>query len=103
VLLVSTAKRSWRDNDFNTPGRHVIDKTGNQPLARECRNRPEHSNVDGDRSPRIADRFLFKLRFVYLKIVRQHGGVAHKASDAAIGVLQNYDVDLPAASSPNFY
>jgi hypothetical protein len=64
---------------------------------------PEHSNVDGDRSPRIGDRFLFKFRFVYLKIVRQHGGVARKASDPAIGVLQNYDVELPAPSSPNFY
>jgi hypothetical protein len=35
---------------------------------------------------------------VYLKIVRQHGGVARKASDAAIGVLKNYDVELPAPS-----
>jgi hypothetical protein len=47
---------------------------------------------------RIGDRFLFKFRFVYLKIVRQHGGVARKASDAAIGVLKNYEVELPAPS-----
>jgi len=98
VLLVGTAKRRWRDNDFNKPGRHVIDKTGNQPLARQCRNRPEQCNVDGDCCVRIGDRFLLKFRFVYLKIVRQHGGVARKASDAAIGVLKNYHVELPAPS-----
>jgi hypothetical protein len=30
--------------------------------------------------------------------VRQHGGVARKACDAAIGVLKNYHVELPAPS-----
>jgi hypothetical protein len=35
---------------------------------------------------------------VYLKIVRQLGGIAGKASDAAIGVLKHDEVKLPAAS-----
>jgi hypothetical protein len=36
--------------------------------------------------------------FLYLKIVRQHGGVARKASDTAVGVLQCDDVKPSAAS-----
>jgi hypothetical protein len=40
----------------------------------------------------------FNYDFLYLKIVRQQGGVARKASDAAIGVVKHDDVKLPAAS-----
>ena len=35
---------------------------------------------------------------MYLKIVCQHGGVAHKASDAAIGVLKYDNVKFTAPS-----
>ena len=35
---------------------------------------------------------------LYLKVARQHGGIAGEASDAAIGVLKYDDVKLPAAS-----
>jgi hypothetical protein len=41
---------------------------------------------------------LLELPFLYLKIVRQHGRVAGKTSDAAVGVLKYDDVKLPAAS-----
>jgi len=96
--LVGTAKRRWRDNDFNQSGRHVIDKTGNQPLARQCRTAWSTATSTATAVCGSENRFLFKFRFVYLKIVRHMAGVARKASDAAIGVLKNYDVELPAPS-----
>ena len=42
--------------------------------------------------------FGLEFPFLYLKIARQHGGIARKASDAAIGVLKYDEVKLPAAS-----
>jgi hypothetical protein len=68
------------------------------PSTRQCGNRPQHSNVEGDRRPRISDRFCLDFVFLYLKIVRQLGNVAGKASDAAIGVLKHDQVKLAAAS-----
>ena len=62
------------------------------------RNRPKQSNVDGNRCAGIGDRFCLEFPFLDLKILRQHGGVARKASDAAIGVLKYDDVKLSAAS-----
>ena len=87
-----------RYDDLNQSGRHVIDKAGDKPLARQCGNRPQQSNVDRNRRAGIGDRFFLEFPFLYLKIVRQHGGVARKARDAAIGVLKYDDVTLPAAS-----
>jgi len=65
---------------------------GNAGIARS------KSNIDGNRRAGIGDRFFLELAFLYLKIVRQHGGVASKPSDAAIGVLKYDDVKLPATS-----
>jgi hypothetical protein len=47
---------------------------------------------------RISDRFCLEFPFLYLKVARQHGGIADKASDAAIGVVEYDDVKLPATS-----
>ena len=63
-----------------------------------CRNRPERSDVHGNSRAGIADRFCLEFAFLYLKIVRQLGGVAGKPSDAAIGVMKHDEVKLPAAS-----
>jgi hypothetical protein len=90
--------RRWRYDDLNKSGRHVIDEAGDKPLARQCGNHPEQSNVDGNRRTGIGDRFCLEFPFLYLKIVRQHCGVARKAGDAAIGVVKYDDVKLPAAS-----
>ena len=58
----------------------------------------ERSNVDGDRRPRIGDRFCLEFPFLYLKIVRQLGGVPGKASDATVCVVKHDEVKLSAAS-----
>ena len=89
---------SWRHDDFNTSRRHVIHEAGDEPLSWQYRNRPKHCNVGGNCSAGIGDRFRLKFPFLYLKVVRQHGGIASKASHAAIGVLEHDDVKLPAAS-----
>jgi hypothetical protein len=46
--------------------------------------------------------FCLEFPFLYLKIVRQHGGVAREASDTAIGVLKYDNMKLPAASRNRF-
>jgi hypothetical protein len=75
-----------------------LNQAGDKPLARQSRNRPEQSNVDGDSRARIGDRFCLEFTFLYLKKVRQHARVACKASDAAIGVMKYDEVKLTAAS-----
>ena len=47
---------------------------------------------------RIGDRFCLDFPFLYLKIVRELGGVAREAGDAAIGVVKHDQVKLPAAA-----
>ena len=47
--------------------------SGNKPLARQCRNRPERSNVHCDRRAGIGDRFGLEFLILYLKITRQQG------------------------------
>ncbi len=89
--------RRWHD-DFNQSGRHVINETGDKPLTRQCGNRSERSNVDGNRRARIGDYFCSKFGFLYLKIARQSVGVAGKTSNAAIGMLKYDDVKISAAS-----
>src|SRR5271165_3282372 len=91
--------RCWRYDDFNESGRHVIDEAGDKPRSRQCGNRPEQSYVDGNRSVGVSDCFRLDFPFLYLKIVRQLGGVARKASDSAIGVVKYDEVKLPAAAS----
>ncbi len=93
-----STNRRWRYDDFNKPGRHVIDEAGDKPVARQCRNRPERSDVDCNRRARIGDRFGLEFRFLDLKIARQQRRVASEARDAAIGVLKYDEVKLPAAS-----
>ncbi len=88
----------WRYDDLNKSGRHVIYEAGDKPLARQCGNRPKRSSVDSNRRARIGDGLCLEFRLLYLKIMREHSGVAHKPSDAAIGVLKYDDVKLPAAS-----
>jgi hypothetical protein len=95
-LLITN--RRWRYDDFNNSGRHVIDEAGDEPVARQCRNRPERSDVDYNRGARIPDRFGLEFRFLDLKIARQKCRVASEARDAAIGVLKYDEVKLPAAS-----
>src|SRR5580700_11399958 len=90
--------RRWRYDDFNNSGRHVIDEAGDEPVARQCRNRPERSDVDYNRGARIPGRFGLEFRFLDLKIARQKCRVASEARDAAIGVLKYDEVKLPAAS-----
>jgi hypothetical protein len=55
-------------------------------------------NVNGDRRAGIGDCFSLEFPFLDLKVVRQHGGVAGKASYAAIGVVKHDEVKLPVAS-----
>jgi hypothetical protein len=88
----------WWYDDFNKSSRHIINEARDKPFAEQCGNRAERSSVDGDRRAGMCDRFCLESRFLYLKIVRQPGGVSRKASDAAISVLQYDDVKLPAAS-----
>jgi hypothetical protein len=95
------ANRRRRYDDLNKSGRDVIDESGYKPLARQRGNGPERSNVDRKRRPRIGDRFCLEFPLLYLKIVGQQGGVASKASDAAIGVVKYDDVKL-ATTSGNF-
>jgi hypothetical protein len=79
-------------------GRHVIDKAGEKPLAWQRGNRTQQGNVDRDRRVRIEERFCLEVSLLYLKIMRQHGGIARKASNAAIGVVKYDEVKLTAAS-----
>jgi hypothetical protein len=46
----------------------------------------------------IGNRFSLEFRFLYLKIARQHVGIADEASDAAISVLEYDEVKLATAS-----
>jgi hypothetical protein len=62
------------------------------------RESPQQSNIDGNCCAGIGDRFSLKFRFLYLKIPRQHGGIADEASNAAISVLEYDEVKLAAAS-----
>src|ERR1700722_7714622 len=55
-----STNRRWRYDDFNKSGRHVIDEAGDKPVGRQCRNRPERSDVDCNRGARIGDRFGLK-------------------------------------------
>src|SRR5580700_10498246 len=95
---IRTMNRRWRYDDFNNPGRHVIDEAGDKPVARQRRNRPQRSDVDCNRRSGIGDRFGLEFRFLDLKITRQKCRVASEARDAAIGVLKYDEVKLPAAS-----
>src|SRR5277367_3634317 len=95
--LRSTNRRRRHDY-LNQSGRHVIDEAGDKPLARQRRNRPEQSNVHGNRRAGIHDRFCLEFPFLYLKKVRQQGGVAFKASNAAVGVMKYHKVKLTTAS-----
>src|SRR5271154_5125531 len=90
--------RRWRYDDLYKSGRDVVDEARNKPLARQCRNRPERSNVHGDRRAGIGDRFGLEFLVRYLKIARQQGWVVGEARDAAIGMVKYYQVELPAAS-----
>ena len=90
--------RRWRYDDLYKASRDVIDESGNKPLARQCRYRPEQSNVHGNRYARIGDRFGLEFPVWYLKIVRQQGWVVGQSRDAAIGVLKYDEMELPAAS-----
>ena len=69
------------------------------PCSRQGGNCAEQSDIDGNRSVRIGDRFCLDFPFLYLKIVREFGGVAREAGDAAIGVVKHDQVKLPAAAS----
>ncbi|MGB8630028.1 MAG: hypothetical protein WCD69_11645 [Xanthobacteraceae bacterium] len=60
------------------------DEAGNKPLARQCGNRPQQSNINGNGCAGIGDRFSLEFRFGYLKITSQHGGIADEASGPAI-------------------
>jgi hypothetical protein len=96
-ILRRTNPRRRYDN-VNQSSRDVIDKAGNKPIPRQCRNRPQQSNIDGNGCAGIGDRFSLEFRFRYLKIARQHGGIADEASHAAISVLEYDEVKLAAAS-----
>jgi len=45
-------------------------EAGNKPLPRQCGNRPQQSNIDGNGCAGIGDRFSGEFRFLYLKIAR---------------------------------
>jgi len=55
-LMVRTAKRCCRDNDFNQSGCHVVDKARDKPLAGQRGNLPQQSNVGRNRCPWIGNR-----------------------------------------------
>jgi hypothetical protein len=63
-----TTNPRWRYDDLNKSGRHVIDKAGDEPLSRQCGNRPEQSKVDGNRRLGIGNRFCLELPLLDLKI-----------------------------------
>ncbi len=87
-------------DSFNQPRRHVIDKPRNSPLARP-RVRLERSDIDGNRSPGIGDRFGLQFRLVNSKVVGQQVGVPCKAGDPAVGVLNNDEVPFAGSRSLN--
>jgi hypothetical protein len=92
------ANPGWRHDDLNKSGCHVVDESRYKPFTRQGRDRPKRSNVRGNRGSGISDRFSRQFPFRYLKIVRQHCGIARKASDAAIGVLKYDEVKFTAAT-----
>jgi hypothetical protein len=92
-----SSNRCWRDDDFNQSGRDVIDQAGDKPLGRQCRNCAEPGDIAGDCGVGISDRFCPEIRFLNLKEMRQPGGVAGEAGDAAVGVLKQDEVKLAAA------
>src|SRR5260370_28554998 len=87
-------------DNFNQPRRHVIDKPRNSPLARE-RVRLECSDIDGNRSPGIGDRFGLQFRFVNSKVAGQQVGFPCKAGDPAVGVMNNDEVPFAGSRSLN--
>src|SRR5260370_36948129 len=87
-------------DSFNQPRRHVIDKPRNSPLARE-RVRLERSDIDGNRSPGIGDRFGLQFRFVNSKVAGQQVGFPCKAGDPAVGVMNNDEVPFAGSRSLN--
>lgn len=88
AVRLRRSNRRWRYDDLYKSGRDVVDEAGNKPLARQCRNRPERSNVHGDRRAGIGDRFGLEFLDLYLKVARQQGWVLGEARHAAIGVLK---------------
>jgi hypothetical protein len=90
--------RGWRYNDLDSSCCHVVDEAGEEPRIRQPWDRPQQRDIGRNRSARIRNRFGLELNFRYSKILRQHGRVVRKASDAAIGVLKNDEVELSAAS-----
>ena len=96
--MLSNPNWSRRYNDLYKPGCYVIDQSGQEPFAWQCGNRPEYSDVADNRSARIHHRLFVNISFLYLKILSQQGGVAFKASDAAVGVLKNDKVKLSSTS-----
>jgi hypothetical protein len=46
TVCLSGTNWRWRHDDLNKPCRDVINEAGNKPLGRQCRNRPERSNID---------------------------------------------------------
>src|SRR5215472_16486351 len=67
-LFFSSANRCRRYDDFDKPGRHVIEETGDQPVARQCRNGAQGRDVDRNSRARIGHRFALKFALWYLKI-----------------------------------
>src|SRR6516165_12579583 len=95
ATILRSTNRRWRHDGLDQASRHVIDEAGNEPLARQCENRPQRSNINSNRRAGIGDCFRLEFAFLNLKIMRQHGGVTRKPSDTAIGVLKYDDVKLP--------
>jgi hypothetical protein len=58
--------RRWRYDHLYMFGRDVIYEAGNKRLARQCRNRPERSNLHGNRCARIGDRFGLEILVLYM-------------------------------------
>ena len=99
IVIVPHESALEGNDDLNKSGRHVVDQAGNKPFGRQCRNRPQQSNVDGNCRPWIGDRFCLQFLFLNLKIVRKHGSISSEASDATIGVLEHDYVKLPLHSA----
>jgi hypothetical protein len=59
-LYLGGPNRRWRYYDLTKSSRHVIDDPGYKPRTLQSGNRPEQSNIDGNRRSRIGDAFALK-------------------------------------------
>src|SRR5215472_7065050 len=61
ALVITNYESGRRYHDLNTPGCNVVHEAGDKPRTRQCWNRRQESNVDGNGSARIANHFCLEI------------------------------------------